>query len=49
MSTGENLQQIVASLNEKINLMKQTVAESTSAVADSAVKLEDLAGQSRQQ
>lgn len=49
VSTGENLQQIVASLNEKINLMKQTVAESTSAVADSAVKLEDLAGQSRQQ
>lgn len=49
VATGENLQQIVASLNEKINLMKQTVSESTTSVADSANKLEDLAGQSRQQ
>lgn len=49
IDAGDKLQQVVASLNEKINLMKNTVAESTTAVAESAVKLEDLAGQSRQQ
>ena len=49
VETGDNLQKIVASLNEKIDLMKTTVAESTTTVADSAAKLEDLAGQSRQQ
>lgn len=49
VSTGDNLQKIVESLNEKIALMKQTVSESTTTIADSAVKLEDLAGQSRQQ
>ena len=49
VSTGDTLQKIVESLNEKIALMKQTVAESTSTITDSAVKLEDLAGQSRQQ
>lgn len=49
VDAGDKLQQVVASLNEKINLMKNTVAESTTAVAESAVKLEDLAGQSRQQ
>ncbi len=49
VSTGDNLQKIVASLNEKIELMKNTVAESTTSISDSAVKLEDLAGQSRQQ
>ncbi len=49
VSTGDNLQKIVENLNEKIGLMRQTVAESTTSIADSAVKLEDLAGQSRQQ
>ena len=49
VSTGDNLQKIVESLNEKISLMKQTVSESTTTIADSAGKLEDLAGQSRQQ
>lgn len=49
VETGEKLQQIVASLNEKIGLMKSTVAESTDAISTSAIKLEDLAGQSRQQ
>ena len=49
VSTGDTLQKIVESLNEKIALMKQTVAESTYTITDSAVKLEDLAGQSRQQ
>ena len=49
VTTGDNLQKIVASLNEKIELMKNTVAESTTTISDSAVKLEDLAGQSRQQ
>ena len=49
VSTGDTLQKIVESLNEKIALMKQTVTESTSTITDSAVKLEDLAGQSRQQ
>ena len=49
VSTGNTLQKIVESLNEKIALMKQTVTESTSTITDSAVKLEDLAGQSRQQ
>lgn len=49
VEAGEKLQQIVASLNEKIGLMKSTVAESTGAISTSAIKLEDLAGQSRQQ
>ena len=49
VATGDNLQKIVESLNEKIELMKNTVAESTTTISDSAVKLEDLAGQSRQQ
>ncbi len=49
VSTGDNLQKIVETLNEKIALMKQTVSESTTTIADSAGKLEDLAGQSRQQ
>lgn len=49
VSTGDNLQKIVESLNEKIALMKQTVSDSTTTIAESAVKLEDLAGQSRQQ
>lgn len=49
VEAGEKLQQIVASLNEKIGLMKSTVAESTDTISASAIKLEDLAGQSRQQ
>ncbi len=49
VEAGEKLQQIVASLNDKIGLMKSTVAESTDAISSSAIKLEDLAGQSRQQ
>lgn len=49
VEAGEKLQQIVASLNEKIGLMKSTVTESTDAISTSAIKLEDLAGQSRQQ
>lgn len=49
VAAGETLEKIVASLNEKINLMNTTVAESTTAISESAVKLEDLAGTSRQQ
>lgn len=49
IAASENLEKIVTSLNEKINAMKTTVDETTTAVTDSAVKLEDLAGQSRQQ
>lgn len=49
VEASETLEKIVASLNEKLNLMKATVSESTEAVSESAVKLEDLAGQSRQQ
>lgn len=47
--TTQSLEKIVASLNEKINLMRNTVSESMTAISDSSVKLEDLAGQSRQQ
>ena len=49
VATGDNLQKIVENLNEKIGLMRQTVSDSTTAISESAVKLEDLAGQSRQQ
>ncbi len=49
VTTNENLTGIVSNLNEKINLMKNTVAESTVAITDAAVKLDDLAGTSRQQ
>ena len=49
LQASETLEKIVAGLNDKIALMKSTVAESTDAVSESAVKLEDLAGQSRQQ
>ncbi len=49
LETNDNLERIVAGLNEKINLMKTTVAESTAAIAESAGSLENLAGQSRQQ
>lgn len=49
IETSERLEKIVASLTEKVNLMKTTVSESTDAVSESAIKLEDLAGTSRQQ
>lgn len=46
---SQNLEKIVTSLHEKIDLMKTTVSESMTTIADSSVKLEDLTGQSRQQ
>ncbi len=49
VEASETLEKIVASLNDKLNQMKTTVAESTTAISDSAIKLEDLAGASRQQ
>lgn len=49
LQASETLEKIVAGLNDKIALMKSTVAESTDTVSESAVKLEELAGQSRQQ
>lgn len=49
VAAGQNLEQIVSSLTEKINLMRTTVAESNTTITESALKLEDLAGQSRQQ
>ena len=49
VETSERLEKIVASLTEKVNLMKAAVDESTDAVSQSAIKLEDLAGTSRQQ
>ncbi|MBR5153186.1 MAG: hypothetical protein IKW57_00090 [Alphaproteobacteria bacterium] len=49
VEASAKLEDIVNSLNEKLNLMKDTVAESTTAVSESAIKLEDLAGTSRQQ
>lgn len=49
VETSERLEKIVNGLNEKLNLMKTTVAESTDAISESAIKLEDLAGTSRQQ
>ena len=49
VETSERLEKIVASLTEKVNLMKTAVDESTDAVSQSAIKLEDLAGTSRQQ
>jgi methyl-accepting chemotaxis protein len=54
LSTGskdmaENLEQIVNTLVDKINLMKTTISESLVNINDSSVQLGDLAGQSRQQ
>ncbi len=49
VEASATLEKIVTSLNEKLNLMNATVAESTTAISESAVKLEDLAGASRQQ
>lgn len=49
VETSEKLEGIVGSLTDKLNMMKETVAESTGAVSESAIKLEELAGESRQQ
>lgn len=49
VETSEQLEGIVSSLTEKLKLMKDTVLESTGSVSDSANKLEELAGESRQQ
>lgn len=49
IETSDNLNKIVTGLNANINMMKTTVAESTDTISASAVKLDDLASQSRQQ
>ncbi|MCM1225489.1 MAG: hypothetical protein NC548_64695 [Lachnospiraceae bacterium] len=49
VAASDNLNKIVAGLNDKINAMKTTVSESTDTVTQSAIKLEELASQSRQQ
>ena len=49
VETSERLEKIVASLTDKVNQMKNTVNETTDTVSESAIKLEDLAGTSRQQ
>jgi len=46
---SENLNQIVNTLVEKINVMKTTIAESLENINNSSVQLGDVAGQSRQQ
>jgi ABC-type transporter Mla subunit MlaD len=46
---AENLEKIVAAMNDKIHLLKQTVTESMTSMGESSVKLESLSGQSRQQ
>ena len=49
VAAGETLGKIVAELNATIDRMKSTVNESTAAVSESATKLDELAGSSRQQ
>lgn len=49
LTANDNLNKIVTNLNQDINLIKQAVADSTDAISESAAKLQDLAGQSRQQ
>ena len=46
---SENLNQIVNTLVDKINLMKTTIAESLENINNSSIQLSDVAGQSRQQ
>jgi methyl-accepting chemotaxis protein len=46
---SENIEQIVNTLVDKINLMKTTINESLENINDSSAKLGDLAGESRQQ
>ncbi|MBO4672449.1 MAG: hypothetical protein J5608_02230 [Alphaproteobacteria bacterium] len=49
IETNDNLNKIVSNLEKNVELVKKTVQESMNAVADSTTKLDDLAGQSRQQ
>lgn len=49
LEANDNLNKIVSNLEKNVALVKKTVEESMTAVADSTVKLDDLAGQSRQQ
>ena len=49
IETNDNLNKIVTNMNKNISLIKQAVADSMGAIAESAAKMEDLAGQSRQQ
>ncbi len=49
VDVSDNLNKIVMSLQDKIMLMKTSVSESTDTISESAIKLEDLAGTSRQQ
>ena len=49
VAAGETLGKIVAELNTSMEMMKSTVNESTDAISQSATKLEELAGDSRQQ
>lgn len=46
---GANLTKIIAELDEKIAGIRATVEQSTQTVSESAMKLEDLTGHSRQQ
>ncbi|MCQ2599033.1 MAG: hypothetical protein MJ187_01495 [Alphaproteobacteria bacterium] len=46
---AQNMERNITSLNEKIDSMKRSVSESAITVGESSAKLEDLAGQSRQQ
>ncbi len=46
---SENIEQIVNTLVDKINLMKTTISESLENINNSSTQLGDLAGQSRQQ
>lgn len=46
---GENLEKIVAGLTDKIAQVREIVADSMTNMSDSSAKIEDLAGQSRQQ
>ena len=49
VAAGDTLGKIVAELNTTIEKMQSTVNESTEAISKSAVKLDELAGDSRQQ
>lgn len=49
LTAGDTLGKIVAELNSTIEKMQATVNESTDAIAQSATKLDELAGDSRQQ
>lgn len=49
VAAGETLGKIVAQLNASMEMMKSTVSKSTEAISESATKLDELAGDSRQQ